>query len=86
FNGLVLYMILFPCFKALIHLMNLCNLRTQLDSQKMQTVEFISEYDYVAYIKTPLRRIQFLFLLYPLVILAHVAIAFICYYLRDHRL
>ncbi len=86
FNGLILYLILFPCFKALVHLPNLCICRTQLDCFKMQMVEFISEYDYVIYIKKPLRKIQTMFLLYPLVILAHVAIAFACYYLKNHSL
>lgn len=86
FNGLILYLILFPCFKALIHLTSLCIFRTQLESYKMQMVQFISEYDYITYIKKPQRKIQTLFLLYPLVILAHVAIAFTCYYLKNYCL
>jgi|GEM_PF-3988204 len=85
-NWLILYLILFPCFKALIHLMNLYSFRTQLDSYKMQMAEFISEHDYIVYIKKPLRKIQTLFLLYPLVMLAHGLIAFTCYYLKDHFL
>lgn len=83
-DGLILYLILFPCLKALIHMANLYIFRTQLDLHKMQMAEIISEYDYVIYIRKPLRKIQTLFLFYPLVILAHVAIAFACYYLKNH--
>lgn len=83
-NGLILYLILFPCLKALIHMANLYIFRTQLDSYKMQMAEIISEHDYIIYIQKPLRKIQTLFLFYPLVILAHVAIAFTCYYLKNH--
>lgn len=86
FDGLILYLILFPCFKAIIHLTNLYICRTQLDAYKMQMAEFISEYDYIIYIKKPLRKIHNLFLLYPLVMLAHVAIAFTCYYLKSYCL
>lgn len=86
FNGLILYLILFPCVKAIIHLTNLYTCRAQLDSYKMQMAEFISEHDYIIYIKKPLRKIQNLFLLYPLVMLAHVAIAFTCYHLKDYCL
>jgi hypothetical protein len=83
-NGLILYLILFPCLKALIHMANLYIFRTQLDSYKMQMAEIISEHDYIIYIQKPLRKIQTLLLFYPLVILAHVAIAFTCYYLKNH--
>lgn len=85
-NGLILYLALFPCFKALIDLTSLYIFRSQLYSYKMQVGEFISEYDYTVYIKKPLRKIQDLFLLYPLALMAHAAMALSCYYLKDHFL
>lgn len=85
-DGLILYLLLFPCFKALIHMANLYIFRTQLDLYKMQMAEIISEHDYIVYIRKPLRKIQNIFLFYPLVILAHLAIAFTCYYLKNHWL
>jgi hypothetical protein len=85
-NWLTVYFILFPCLKALIHMASLYLYRTQLDSYKLQMAEIISEHDYIIYIERPLRKIQTLFLCYPLVILAHAAIAFTCYYLKTHFL
>lgn len=84
FDGLILYLILFPCMKALIHLTNLYIYRMQLDTYKMQMAETISVQDYIIYIEKPLRKIHVFFLSYPLVILAHAAIAFTCYYLKGH--
>lgn len=85
-NGLLLYLSVFPCFKSFIHLTSLCIFRTQLNYHKLQIAESISEHDYILYIKKPLRKIQTLLLLYPLVLLAHGAIAFACYYLKTHCL
>lgn len=85
-NGLMIYLILFPCLQALIHLTNLYICRSQLELYKMQMAEIISEQDCIAYIEKPLRKIHVLLLFYPLVLLAHAVIVFTCYYLKEHLL
>jgi hypothetical protein len=84
FNGLIIYFILFPAIKALMHLVSLYICKARLNLYKMQMAEVISEPDYVRYIKQPLRKIQILFMVYPVVILTHAVIVFICYYLKEH--
>lgn len=84
FNGLILFLILFPGIKTLIHLASLYICKTRLALYKMEMAETISEPDYVRYIKQPLQKIRMLFMIYPVVILAHALMAFVCYYLKNH--
>ena len=81
-NGFVFYFAMFPCFKALIHHIGLSICKTRLSLYKMQMAEIISEPDYETYLKRPLRKIQVIFLTYPLVILMHLSMAYICYHLK----
>lgn len=85
-NVLIFYLILVPCIKALVHLGSLYICRTRLDLYKIKMAEIISESDYATYIQQPLRKIHIMFLTYPLVILAHLAMVFTCYYLKFYVL
>eukprot|EP01012_Entosiphon_sulcatum_P055154 TRINITY_DN76678_c0_g1_i1.p1 TRINITY_DN76678_c0_g1~~TRINITY_DN76678_c0_g1_i1.p1 ORF type:complete len:156 (-),score=9.54 TRINITY_DN76678_c0_g1_i1:15-482(-) len=82
-SGLILYFILYPCLKALIHLTRLYDYNTRLMTWKMQMAETISESDYLNATQY-LQKIRTLLRIYPLVLLVHLAIAFTCYYLK-HR-
>ena len=78
---LILYFILYPFIKAVIHLIRLYEYNTRLMTWNIQMAETISESDYLI-ISQCIQKIRILLRIYPLVILVHLSIAFACYYLK----
>ncbi|MES2132142.1 MAG: hypothetical protein V4506_07310 [Bacteroidota bacterium] len=82
-NCIAIYFLTFNLFKTFIDIREILASRNRIISIRSETAELQSEEQYLVHIKKPLKGIKFsLALVYPILMVTYVFIAYICFTIR----